>query len=141
MAKEPTSLRLDPALKAALDQRARDADTSTAALVERLLAEALRHDENPLIVFRDGAGGRRAALAGSRLTVAQVIDTVMSTEGDTAAKIRGAAEYLQIAESHVRACVRYYAAYTEEIDEQREREAEAARRAEDAWRREQAVLT
>lgn len=140
MAKEPTSLRLRPDLKEALDRRAREAGTSAAALYERLLDEGLRHDENPLIVFRDGAGGRRASLAGTRLTVAQVIDTVMASEGESTEKIRAAAAYFRVPESYVRASIRYYAAYKNEVDEWRQREADFAEKQQEAWRREQAVL-
>lgn len=140
MPKEPTSLRLRSDLKHALERRASAAGTSLAALYERLLEEGIRHDEHPLIVFRDGAGGRRAALVGTRLMVAQVIDTVLVAEGDPSAKVREAAAYLRIPENRVHACVRYYADYTDEVDGWRAREAEAADREQEAWRRQQAVI-
>jgi uncharacterized protein (DUF433 family) len=80
--------------------------------------------------------GRRAALAGTRLDVAQVVETVKQSRNSTAA----AADYLAIPEPWVRACVRYYADFPEEVDEWRERLHSIAEREEDAWRRAQAAL-
>jgi uncharacterized protein (DUF433 family) len=105
-------------------------------LAERYVDEGLRRDEHPLIVFREGAAGRRAALAGTRLDVWQVVDTVMHSNRSTG----DAAEYLDIPVPWVEACVRYYADYEDEINEWSERMRVAAEREEDAWRRTQAVL-
>ena len=141
MPRQGTSIRIRPDLKEALARRAREAGTSPAALYERFLDEGLRHEEHPLILFRDGAGGRRAVLAGSRLAVAQVIDTLMATEGETdAARVRETAEYLAIPVAYVTACIRYYAEYKAEVDAWRARAAEVAEREHEAWLREQAVL-
>jgi uncharacterized protein (DUF433 family) len=138
--KQPTSFRIPTELKDALDERARDAGVPTAALFERFLLEGLRQDSHPLIAFRDGSGGRRAVLSGTRLPVGQVIDTIetSSARGDTA--VREAAEYLGLPEGHVRACVRYYAEYKSEVDGWRAHIAEIAEREREIWEREQAVL-
>jgi uncharacterized protein (DUF433 family) len=93
-------------------------------------------DEHPLITFRTGAAGRRAALAGTRLDVWQVIETLRASDGMPGA----AAEYLEIPEASVRAAVRYYAAYADEIDQFTARAHEIAEREEELWRGEQAVL-
>jgi uncharacterized protein (DUF433 family) len=37
-------------------------------------------DEHPLIYFRDGASGRRPALLGTRLDVADVIETIREND-------------------------------------------------------------
>ena len=50
------------------------------ALAERYLEEGLRMDEHPLIYFRDGANGRRPALLGTRLDVADVIETLRQND-------------------------------------------------------------
>jgi len=50
------------------------------------------------------------------------------------------ADYLGIPEAHVRACVRYYAAFQDEVDAWRERMVAEAEREREAWQREQAVL-
>jgi uncharacterized protein (DUF433 family) len=137
MSKRVTSIRISPDIKEELEQRAREAGVPSAALYERFINEGLRHDAHPIIVFRDGAAGRRAVIAGTRTTVAQVIDTVLATDDHS---ITQAAEYLGLPESHVSECVRYYASYRDEIDEWRNRLAEIAERERDAWQREQAVL-
>lgn len=142
MARQGTSIRIRADLKDALVRRARDAGTSPAALYERFLDEGLRHEDHPLILFRDGAGGRRPVLAGSRLSVAQVIDTLMATDGDEtdATRVRETAEYLDISAAYVSACIRYYADYKEEVDAWRTRAAEATKREHEAWLRAQAIL-
>jgi hypothetical protein len=141
MPKTGMSIRLRPDLKQELERRARETGTSTAALYERFVDEGLRHDAHPLITFRDGAGGRRATLAASRLSVAQVIDTLLATDGASEAeRIRDTAEYLGIPVGYVAASIRYYAAYKAEIDEWRARMVAAAEREHEAWEREQAVF-
>ena len=132
----PRSFRFPNTLLASLQRRAQERGESANALAERYVEEGLRRDEHPLIVFREGAAGRRAALAGTRLDVSQVIDTLRESDNS----VDATAEYLGIPEQHVRAAVRYYAEFREEIDEWRERVREVAEREEEAWRREQAIL-
>jgi uncharacterized protein (DUF433 family) len=132
----PRSFRFPNTLLVSLQRRAQERGESANALAERYVEEGLRRDEHPLIVVREGAVGRRPALAGTRLDVAQVIDTLRESDNSVGAT----AEYLGIPEQHVRAAVRYYAEFREEIDEWRERVREVAEREEEAWRREQAIL-
>lgn len=81
-------------------------------------------------------------LAGSRLSVGQVIDTVKATEAtDDAARIRAAADYLDLPVGHVQASVRYYAQYKAEVDAWLEQAANVAEREREAWLREQALFT
>jgi uncharacterized protein (DUF433 family) len=130
------SFRFSSGLLEALHARADESGATMTALVERYVSEGLRRDAHPLIVFRDGAGGRRPALAGTRLDVAQVMETVRASDKS----IPDAAEYLSIPEAWVTACVRYYADHREEIDEWIERAHASSEREEDAWHRTQAVL-
>ena len=132
----PRSFRFPNTLLASLQRRAQERGESANALAERYVEEGLRRDEHPLIVFREGAAGRRAALAGTRLDVSQVIDTLRESDNS----VDATAEYLGIPEQHVRAAVRYYAEFRGEIDEWRERVREVGEREEEAWRREQAIL-
>jgi uncharacterized protein (DUF433 family) len=132
----PRSFRFPDTLLASLQERARERGESANALAERYLDEGLRREDHPLIVFREGEAGRRAALAGTRLDVSQVIDTLRESDNSVGAT----AEYLAIPEQHVRAAVRYYADFRDEVDEWRERMRVIAEREEEAWRREQAVL-
>ena len=107
-----------------------------AALVTRYLAEGIRRQEFPEITFRDGALGRRAALAGSRLDVWQVVETVRAH----ASSVDEAAVYLDLPADRVLAAVRYAAAHRDEIDEITAREHATADRAEDLWRATQEFL-
>jgi uncharacterized protein (DUF433 family) len=134
--REHRSFRLERRLLERLQQQARESGESVTALAERYLDEGVRQEEHPLIAFRTGPMGRRAALAGTRLDVAQVIATVKTSGNSTEA----AAEYLSIPEPWVRACVRYYADFPEEIDRWLERLHATAEREEERWRREQAAL-
>ena len=136
MPKTPRSFRLSPEALESLRRRADDEGTTLTSLAERYIEEGLRRDAYPLIAFRQGAGGRRAALVGTRLDVAQVIETLRQSSNSTSET----AEYLSIPEPWVRAAVRYYADYQEEVDEWIERMHSIAEREEAAWRREQAIL-
>jgi len=130
------SLRVGAAIFADLERRARGTAASRNALAERYIAEGVRLDEHAQIRFRDGALGRRAALAGTRLDVWQVIATLRESENSVAAT----AEYLDLPVTKVEAAVRYYALYRDEVDQVAELEADAAARAEAEWRAQQAVL-
>jgi uncharacterized protein (DUF433 family) len=132
----PRSFRLPDALFASLQARARERGESANAVAERYLEEGLRRDDHPLIMFREGAAGRRASLVGTRLDVSQVIDTLRESDNS----ISATAEYLGISEQYVHAAVRYYAEFREEVDAWRERVRAIAEREEEAWRREQAIL-
>jgi len=64
---------------ARLKQRSQETHAPQTALAERYIEEGLRHDEHPLIYFRDGEMGRRPALLGTRLDVAEVISTACTS--------------------------------------------------------------
>lgn len=74
-----------------------------------------RVDGHPEICFREDALGRRAMLAGTRLYVWQVIDTVHNCGGS----IEEAASYLNLPVARVEAAVSYYAMHKEEVDRER----------------------
>ena len=133
---QPRSFRFSERILASLQERARDRGESTNALAERLVDEGLRRETHPLLTFREGTAGRRAALVGTRLDVSQVIDTLRESDNSVPAT----AEYLNLPEQHVHAAVRYYADFRDEVDAWRERMRTIADREEEAWRREQAVL-
>ncbi len=134
---EHRSFRLPSLLLEELKRLAGQRQTSQSALVQRYLDEGLKMDAYPLIVFRDGAVGRRSMLEGTRLDVAQVVETVRNEGGS----IDGAAEYLGLSTTQVRACVRYYADNRDEIDVYAARVAEENERLRAAWEREQQLLT
>jgi uncharacterized protein (DUF433 family) len=131
------SFRLTVTTSALLDDLAETSSETRNSLVERLLAEGLRTEQHPLIVFRTGAAGRREpALAGSRLLVRQVVAQLRAADGDVAE----VAAYLEVPPAWVRATVSYYADFTGEI----EADAAWAKRLEAdhlaRWEREQAAL-
>lgn len=131
------SFRLSPRTLELLDDRARELSETRNRLAERLLNEGLRTERHPLIVFREGTAGlRRPALAGTRLYVWQVLDTVRASDNSVA----DAAAYLGLAERYVHAAVNYYADFTEEVDEYRALEHESERRERERWERAQRVL-
>jgi uncharacterized protein (DUF433 family) len=130
------TFRLSDELLASLEERARDRGESANALAERLLEEGLRRDTHPLIDFRERGAGRRPGLVGTRLDVAHIVDTFELEDNSVSAT----AEYFSQPEHHVRAALRYYADYRDEIDEWRAQAREFADREYQAWLREQDVL-
>jgi uncharacterized protein (DUF433 family) len=130
------SFRLASSLVEALRQRAEERGVSANALAERLIDEGLRREQHPLVVFRDGAAGRRAAILGTRLDVWQVIVTLRASSNS----VPETAAYFEIPEAWVQAAVRYYAAYTDEVTRFAERVGLAAEREHELWQRQQAVL-
>jgi hypothetical protein len=128
MASSPTSYRLDGDLKRRLAARAALEGVSETALVARVLDEALRTAPYAGIVFRDGPTGRRAALAGGP-DVAEVVVAVRHAPGRGDAKVRGAAEQMDVPERLVRLAVDYASAYPEEIEERIARQEAAAEEA------------
>ncbi|MDQ2845116.1 MAG: hypothetical protein M3Y77_01910 [Actinomycetota bacterium] len=107
--------------------------------------EALRSQEHPLIVFRDGSAGRRARLAGgpdawqviravrsartaeSRLDADEVLDLVTETTG--------------VARPLVQAAIAYWAAFPTEIDALIVRAEAEESHARQRWEREHGLLT
>lgn len=96
-------------------------------------------DDHPGIVFRDGPAGRRAALAVGP-DVWEVMSVVRNMPRRGEAAVLKAAESLELTPDQVRAAVRYYSEFPEEIDERIRRNQEESEAAEAAWRRERAAL-
>jgi uncharacterized protein (DUF433 family) len=134
--KQGVSFRFDPRTVERLKRHSEELGTPQAALAERYIEEGMRIDEHPGIYFRDGGSGRRPAVLGTRLDVAQVIETLRQNENS----IDETAEYLAITPAQVESALRYYAAYRDEVDEWIEQSREIAERARDLWRRQQEAL-
>jgi uncharacterized protein (DUF433 family) len=135
-AKQSIAFRFDRITVAHLKQRAQETHAPQTALAERYIEEGLRHDEHPLIYFRDGEAGRRPALLGSRLSVADVIATVRQNDDS----VEQAAEYLEIPVEQVDACLYYYADYKDEIDAWTEQVRAIAERERERFQRRQQAL-
>jgi hypothetical protein len=112
---------------------------SNSALAEELVDEGLRSRRHPLVIFRDGPTGRRAALAGGP-DVWEVIGGVVG--GDVAADVRieRAVQQFGLPRHQVSAALDYYASFTTEIDNEIAANLKAADEAEAAWRRRQDLL-
>jgi len=134
--KRPLSFRVRSDTAERLERHAKEVGETQTALVERYVEEGLRTDGHPLIHFRDGFGGRRPALLGSRLDVWQVIETIRQNENS----VENAADYLGVPAEHPRACLRYYADFQGEIDEWMARARAIEEREEANWRRQQELL-
>lgn len=131
------SFRLEGDVAARLERRSDELGTSQTGLAERCIDEGLRTDEHPSISFRSGAAGRRPVLAGTRLDVSAVIETLKAHDGS----IEETAGYFGLSDREVRACVAYYAEFEDEIDAWIERAHAAADRLEAAWQREQELIS
>lgn len=134
--KQSVAFRFDPLTVAHLKQRARETSAPQTTLAERYIEEGLRRDEHPLVYFRDGETGRRPALLGTRLDVAEVLRTIRQNDNS----IEEAADYLEIPIEHVEACVRYYADYKDEVDAWIERVQAIAERERERWQRRRQAL-
>ena len=119
-----------------LDSRAKQIRETRTALAERYVDEGLRMDEHPGIAFADGPAGRRAVLAGAGLDVWEMIETLRQNRNS----LEATARYLELPSAVVRTAVRYYAAFADEIDDRIALNEEVARTAQEASRRERAVL-
>jgi len=131
---KPFSMRLAPATLDRLDRQARSRGESKTRVGERLIDEGLRMAEHPAIVFRDGPASRRAALSGGP-DVWEVISALQAAEVQGEAAIVATAEWGALTVAQVRAAVRYYADYRDEIDAWIEQNRELADRELAAWER------
>lgn len=134
--KQSIAFRFEPRTVAHLRRRSGDTRATQTALAERYIEEGLRQDEHPLIYFRDGEAGRRPAVVGSRLAVADIVTTIRQNDNS----VTEAAEYLEVPVEHVEAALGYYADYKEEVDAWIERACAVAERERKRWRRRQEAL-
>ncbi|MFZ4810778.1 MAG: CopG family transcriptional regulator [Ilumatobacteraceae bacterium] len=122
-----------------LRETARRQHVSLSNLAERLIDEGLRTEAHPLVIFRSGAGGRRAVLVGGP-EVADVVGAIVGGDVPATDRRSRAADVLNVSETMVDAALAYYADFTEDIDSLLAERARRADEAEAAWRRQQALL-
>lgn len=145
MVSSPRSIRFDDDVLSRLDGYVRSRSGGTlSSVVNELVDEALRLADHPGVVFRDGPAGRRAALADGP-DVWEVVSALHDVRADTPAPVGDdlVAELVAVtglSSRQVRAAVRYYAAYPDEVDARIAANRAAAERGEQLWRAEQAVL-
>jgi predicted transcriptional regulator len=127
-ASRATSYRLDPAIKARLEEQAAQERIAERTLLERLISEGLDILHHPGVVYRAGPTGRRAALAVGP-DVWEVVSALRYTEGSEEQRVTALAEQFGLHPRHVRTAIDFAAAHRDEIDAQVRSNDEAARRA------------
>lgn len=136
----PLSIRFDPGILDRLRRRAgRSPGATPSGLAQRLVDEGLRQGEFPGVVFRDGATGRRAALALGP-DVWEVVRILREVDERGEAAVDAAAELLALPPVRVRLALRYYSTYEQEVDAEIAEADAASEAAERAWRTEQRLL-
>lgn len=141
----PSSVRFEPRVLQRLTAFvATHPEMSLSSATNRLVDEALRMHEHPLIVFKDGPAGRRARIVGGP-DVWEVIAAVRSVRaaepgltGEDALAV--VAETSGAPVAMLRAALAYWADYPDEIDAFTDRALAEAAQAEAAWRRQQELL-
>jgi hypothetical protein len=108
------SVRLDDTLAERLRLRARAAGETVSERLRRYAEEGSRRDEHPLITFRDGPAGRRAAVVGGPDVWEIVMWLQDVAEEQDPARILTAEQ--GISRSLIDAALRYGEAYPDEID-------------------------
>lgn len=96
-------------------------------------------DDHPGIVFRDGPMGRRAGLAAGP-DVWEIVGAARESRGQGQKVVERLSELVDLTEGQIRAALRYYGEFPDEVEELIERNREEAERAEAAWRRQKSLL-
>ena len=145
VATSPSSVRFEPRV---LDRLAAfvavHQDLTLSSATSRLVDEALRAREHPLITFKEGPAGRRARVVGGP-DVWEIIGAVRSVRmaephlaGDEALVV--VAETSGVPVPFLRAALAYWGDYPEEVDAFLDRARAEAAQAEAAWERQQELL-
>ena len=134
--KTAVSFRFDTGIVERLKERSLEIGSAQGALAQRYIEEGLRMDEHPGIYFRDGGSGRRPALLGTRLDVAQVIETLRQNDG----AVDEAADYLDLGSAQVEAALRYYAEFQAEVDIWNAQSRAIAEREHELWTKRQGAF-
>jgi hypothetical protein len=141
----PASVRFDPAVAERLAAFvATHPGLSASSATNLLVDEALRSQEHPLVVFRDGPAGRRARLVGGP-DVWEVVRAVRSARGsepdlEADEVVALVSETTGVSDHLVRAAVDYWADHPDDVDAWITRADAESRAAEERWRREQRLL-
>jgi hypothetical protein len=145
VATSPSSVRFEPRVLERLSAFvAVHQELTLSSATSRLVDEALRAREHPLITFRDGPAGRRARVVGGP-DVWEIIGAVRSVRtaepepaGDEALIV--VAETSGVPMPFLRAALAYWGDYPEEVDAFVDRARAEAVQAQAAWERQQDLL-
>jgi hypothetical protein len=141
----PTSVRFDADVAARLARFvAAHPGLSASAATNQLVDEALRCQEHPLIVFRDGPAGRRARLVGGPdvWEIARALRSARSAEPDLDPRslVALVSDTSGVEPRLIHATIAYQAAFPAEVDDWIDRAETEAAEAHQRWRREQELL-
>lgn len=141
----PSSVRFEPRVLERLSAFvAAHRELSLSSATSRLVDEALRAHEHPLITFKDGPAGRRARVIGGP-DVWEVIGAVRSVR-EAEPGLAGDGVLAEVAETSgvpvpfLRAALAYWGDYPEEVDAFLDRARAEAVQAQAAWERQQELL-
>lgn len=145
VAVSPSSVRFEPhVLERLTAYVAMHRELTVSSATSRLVDEALRAHEHPLITFKDGPAGRRARVVGGP-DVWEVIGAVRSVrEGEP--ELTGDEVLAVVAETSgvpvpfLRAALDYWGDYPEEVGAFLDRARVEAAQAQAAWERQQELL-
>jgi hypothetical protein len=119
-------------------------DMTLSSATSRLVDEALRAREHPLVTFKDGPAGRRARLVGGP-DVWEVVGAVRSVR-EAEPSLAGEEVLAIVAETagvpmpFLRAALAYWGDYPEEVDAFLDRARAEAGQAQAGWERQQDLL-
>jgi hypothetical protein len=141
----PSSVRFEPRVLERLTAFvAVHREMSLSSAASRLVDEALRAREHPLVTFKDGPAGRRARLVGGP-DVWEVVGAVRSVReaepglaGDEALAV--VAETSGVPMPFIRAALAYWGDYPDEVDAFLDRARAEAVQAQAGWERQQELL-
>ena len=145
VAVSPSSVRFEPRVLERLTAYvATHREMTLSSASNRLVDEALRMHEHPLITFKDGPAGRRARVVGGP-DVWEIIGAIRSVRaadpapaGDDA--LAAVAETSGVPMPFLRAALAYWGDFPEEVDAFLDRAATEAVQAQAAWQRQQDLL-
>jgi hypothetical protein len=141
----PSSVRFEPRVLSRLSAYvSAHPDLSLSSASNRLVDEALRMHEHPLITFKDGPAGRRARVVGGP-DVWELVGAVRSIRESDPAIAGGevlaiVAETSGVPMTFVRAALAYWGDYPDEVDAFIDRARAEALQAQAAWQRQQELL-
>jgi hypothetical protein len=133
------TLRVDQDSLRQLDDESRRQRLTRSELAKRFIDEGLRMEAHPGIVFRPGPAGRRPALADGP-DVWVVARVFRELEGGFEEVLAETVDLTELSPHQVRAAMRYYAHFGDEIDGFIKEQDQYAEKAYAEWLREQDML-
>jgi hypothetical protein len=145
VATSPSSVRFEPrVLERLAAYVAVHQELTMSSATSRLVDDALRAHEHPLITFKDGPAGRRARVVGGP-DVWEIIGAIRSVReaepeltGDEV--LAAVAETAGVPVPFLRAALAYWGDYPEEVNAFLDRARTEAGQAQAAWERQQELL-